>query len=403
MKPGANLLQFGEHLAEEMKLIVGDLPVGVGVHLVADQPVVVEEAVSGFTRALFEAVAIVLARQFRQPRAARRAGGGARHPAGARHHLLAMDYLGITLQRISLGALIIALGLLVDDAMIAVEMMVSRLEVGDSLRKAATYVYTSTAAAMLTGTLVTVAGFIPIGLNDSSGRRIHVHALRGHRGVADRLVDRGGAVHAAARRDHPAGDDETAPCGAGAIHAHVQCRLFVAVRHYWVTIVATVLLFGLSLFGMGFVQQQFFPGSDRPELIVDFNLPQNASIEDTRAQIERFEDRRLRGDEDIEHWSTYIGQGAGRFVLSFDVQQPNPYYGQVVIVTKGYDVRHRVQEKLEKILRDEFVGTDTLVKALGARAAGRTAGSISPERSGYTDSCARWRSTLPASSTSTRI
>ncbi|MGE0283974.1 MAG: efflux RND transporter permease subunit, partial [Rhizobiaceae bacterium] len=130
------------------------------------------------------------------------------------------------------------------------------------------------------------------------------------------------------------------------------------------TIIATVLLFALSLFGMRFVQQQFFPGSDRPELIVDFNLPQNASIEDTRAQIERFEEIALKGDEDIEHWSTYIGQGAGRFVLSFDVQQPNPYYGQVVIVTKGYDVRQRVQEKLEKILRAEFVGTDTLVKAL---------------------------------------
>jgi hypothetical protein len=117
------------------------------------------------------------------------------------------------LQRISLGALIIALGLLVDDAMIAVEMMVARLEVGDSLRKAATYVYTSTAALpMLTGTLVTVAGFIPDRPQRQQRRRIHVYAFRRHRGVADRLVDRRGAVHAAARRNHTAGDDETASC-----------------------------------------------------------------------------------------------------------------------------------------------------------------------------------------------
>jgi multidrug efflux pump subunit AcrB len=132
MKPGANLLEFGEHLAAEMKLIVGDLPVGVGVHLVADQPVVVEEAVSGFTRALFEAVAIVLVVSFIS--LGLRAGlvVALAIPLVLAITFLAMDYLDITLQRISLGALIIALGLLVDDAMIAVEMMVSRLEVGDS-------------------------------------------------------------------------------------------------------------------------------------------------------------------------------------------------------------------------------------------------------------------------------
>lgn len=364
MKPGANLLQFGEHLAEEMKLIVGDLPIGVGVHLVADQPVVVEEAVSGFTRALFEAVAIVLLVSFVS--LGLRAGlvVALAIPLVLAITFLAMDYLDITLQRISLGALIIALGLLVDDAMIAVEMMVSRLEVGDSLRKAATYVYTSTAAAMLTGTLVTVAGFIPVGLNDSSAGE---YTFTLFVVIAVSLIVSwivavlftpllGVTILPATMKQHHA--------GPGRFTRMFNAVLFVAVRHYWVTIVATVLLFALSLFGMGFVQQQFFPGSDRPELIVDFNLQQNASIEDTRAQIERFEDLALRGDEDIEHWSTYIGQGAGRFVLSFDVQQPNPYYGQVVIVTKGYDVRHRVQEKLEKILRDEFVGTDTLVKAL---------------------------------------
>ncbi|TIT41849.1 MAG: efflux RND transporter permease subunit, partial [Mesorhizobium sp.] len=137
-------------------------------HLVADQPVIVEEAVSGFTRALFEAVAIVLAVSFIS--LGMRAGFvvALSIPLVLAITFTVMEYLGISLQRISLGALIIALGLLVDDAMIAVEMMVARLEVGDTLRKAATYVYTSTAFPMLTGTLVTVAGFIPIGLNSSA-------------------------------------------------------------------------------------------------------------------------------------------------------------------------------------------------------------------------------------------
>ena len=168
MKSGANLLQFGEALKEQMSKILADLPIGVGVHLVANQPVVVEHAVSGFTEALFEAVIIVLAISFLS--LGMRAGPvvAIAIPLVLAITFVVMAYTDISLQRISLGALIIALGLLVDDAMIAVEMMVARLEVGDPLQKAATHVYTSTAFPMLTGTLVTVAGFIPIGLNSSN-------------------------------------------------------------------------------------------------------------------------------------------------------------------------------------------------------------------------------------------
>jgi multidrug efflux pump subunit AcrB len=168
MKSGANLLHFGEALKEQMTKVIADLPIGVGVHLVADQPVVVEHAVSGFTEALFEAVVIVLAISF--PSLGMRAGlvVAIAIPLVLAITFVVMNHAGISLQRISLGALIIALGLLVDDTMIAVEMMVARLEVGDPLEKAATHVYTSTAFPMLTGTLVTVAGFIPIGLNSSN-------------------------------------------------------------------------------------------------------------------------------------------------------------------------------------------------------------------------------------------
>ncbi len=168
MKPNANLLDFGEALKQEMARIESELPIGIGVHLVSDQPAIVEEAVGGFTKALFEAVVIVLLVSFVS--LGLRAGlvVAITIPLVLAITFVAMELFGISLQRISLGALIIALGLLVDDAMIAVEMMVARLELGDTLAKAATHVYVSTAFPMLTGTLVTVASFIPVGLNSSA-------------------------------------------------------------------------------------------------------------------------------------------------------------------------------------------------------------------------------------------
>ena len=168
MKTGANVLHFGEALKEKMNTIIGELPIGVGVHQVSDQPAIVEESVSQFTHALFEAVAIVLAVSFVSLGLRPGLVVALAIPLVLAMTFIALEYLGISLQRVSLGALIIALGLLVDDAMIAVEMMVSRLEVGDPLNKAATFVYTSTAFPMLTGTLVTVASFLPIGLNSSN-------------------------------------------------------------------------------------------------------------------------------------------------------------------------------------------------------------------------------------------
>ncbi|CAN7668823.1 efflux RND transporter permease subunit [Aminobacter sp. LjRoot7] len=364
MKPNANLLEFGEALKALMEQVTGELPVGVGVHQVADQPVIVEHAVSGFTRALFEAVAIVLAVSFIS--LGMRAGFvvALSIPLVLAITFLVMAYMGISLQRISLGALIIALGLLVDDAMIAVEMMVARLEVGDSLRKAATYVYTSTAFPMLTGTLVTVAGFIPIGLNTSQAGEytytlfvvIAVSLLLSWIVAVLFAPLLGVTLLPATMKKH----DER----PGRFAAGFSRLLRLAVRRHWLTIIATIVAFVLSVVGLTFVQQQFFPPSDRPELIVDWNLPQNSSIAETRAQIERFEEIALKGNADIDHWSSYIGQGAVRFVLAYDVQPTNPYFGQTVIVTKDLEARHRVQPAIEKILREQFVGTDTYVKTL---------------------------------------
>ncbi|MEJ6785432.1 efflux RND transporter permease subunit [Aminobacter sp. Piv2-1] len=364
MKPNANLLEFGAALEKLMDGVTAELPIGVGVNLVADQPLIVEEAVSGFTRALFEAVAIVLAVSFIS--LGLRAGlvVALSIPLVLAITFLVMAYLGISLQRVSLGALIIALGLLVDDAMIAVEMMVARLEIGDSLRKAATYVYTSTAFPMLTGTLVTVAGFIPIGLNTSLAGEytytlfvvIAVSLLLSWIVAVLFAPLLGVTLLPATMKKHDARPSR--------FSAAFSRLLNLAVRRHWLTILATVALFALSVAGLGLVQQQFFPPSDRSELIVDWNLPQNSSIAETRAQIERFEEVALKDNADIDHWSSYVGQGAVRFVLAFDVQPASPYFGQTIIVTRDIEARHRVQAAIEKILREQFVGTDAFVKTL---------------------------------------
>ncbi|KPG01581.1 ACR family transporter [Rhodopseudomonas sp. AAP120] len=364
MKAGANLLQFGEALKEKMKHISADLPVGAEVHLVSDQPQIVDEAVSGFTRALFEAVAIVLAISFIS--LGLRAGlvVAISIPLVLAITFLVMQYSDISLQRISLGALIIALGLLVDDAMIAVEMMVARLEIGDSLEKAATYVYTSTAFPMLTGTLVTVAGFIPIGLNSSAAGEftftlfvVIAVSLVTSWIVAVLFTPLLGVTILPKKMK---GHHET----KGWFSNVFSRTLSFCMRWRWLTIGVTVAAFALSLVGMGFVQQQFFPSSDRNELIVDWNLPQNSSIAETSAQMAQFEREALQGKDGIDHWSTYVGQGAPRFVLSFDVQPADKSFGQMVIVTKSLADRDRLQPELQAYLKKTFPGTDALVKLL---------------------------------------
>jgi multidrug efflux pump subunit AcrB len=364
MRPKANLLKFGEALHEEITRITHELPVGISVHLVSDQPLIVEEAVSGFTRALFEAVAIVLIVSFIS--LGMRAGMvvALSIPLVLAITFVVMEYYGITLQRISLGALIIALGLLVDDAMIAVEMMVARLEVGDPLNKAASYVYTSTAFPMLTGTLVTVAGFIPIAFNGSAAGEftftlfvVLAVSLLVSWIVAVLFTPLLGVwLLPKTMQKH---DDKP-----GRLFSLFSSLLRFCMRWRWLTVSATLAMFAASLVGMGFVQQQFFPASDRNELVVDWNLPQNSSIRETKAQMTRFEKEALSGNPDVIRWSSYIGQGAPRFVLSFDVQTPHPSFGQTVIVTKCLEARDRLRKKLDEYVKREFIGTDANVKLL---------------------------------------
>ncbi|KPU56918.1 acrB/AcrD/AcrF family protein [Pseudomonas fluorescens] len=362
MQKGGNVQAFGKALHTRIDELTADLPVGVGIYNVSDQAVVVEEAVGGFTSALFEAVVIVLLVSFVSLGVRAGLVVACSIPLVLAMVFVFMEYSGITMQRISLGALIIALGLLVDDAMITVEMMVTRLELGETKEQAATFAYTSTAFPMLTGTLVTVAGFVPIGLNASSAGEytytlfaVIACAMLVSWVVAVLFAPVIG-VHILSANVKP---HEGEP---GRIGKAFNGGLLWCMRNRWWAIGITVLCFVLAVFGMRYVQNQFFPSSDRPEILVDLNLPQNASIDETRRAVDRLE-ATLKDDPDIVRWSTYVGQGAIRFYLPLDQQLQNPFYAQLVIVSKGH-TREAMMQKLRERLRNDFVGIGSYVQAL---------------------------------------
>jgi multidrug efflux pump subunit AcrB len=355
MRKGGDVLVLGRNIARAMTEIMASLPVGIEPTLVADQPVTVEHAVDDFMEALWEAIAIVLGVSL--VALGLRAGAvvAISIPLVLAAVFVTMMFFGIDLQRISLGALIIALGLLVDDAMITIEAMVTRLERGDDKEQAATFAYASTAYPRLTGTLVTVAGFVPIGFARSAAGEytfsifaVVAIALIASWAVAALfapllgvwILKKPKAVH----------DDKPGP-----IMRTFRRFLVLAMRARWVTIPVTLALLGVALYGMRFVPQQFFPSSDRPELLVDMQLPESASIYATRDLSARM-DSILQRDQDVDHWSTYVGQGAVRFYLPLNVQLPNDFFAQAVVVTKGLQQRERVKARLEQALATEFPG-----------------------------------------------
>ena len=363
MREGANILDFGEELSTLMSDLATRLPIGIEVHHVADQPHVVDEAVGHFIQALIEAVVIVLAVSFISLGVRAGLVVSLSIPLVLAITFVIMHAWGFTLQRISLGALIIALGLLVDDAMIAIETMISRLEVGESLEKAASFAWTSIAFPMLSGTLVTVAGFIPIGLNNSAAGEftfslfvVIAVSLLVSWIVAVLFAPLLGATLLPAKWKH----HDAEP---GRVRRAFHRVLRGAMRFRWLTIALTIAVFAGAIWGMRFVENQFFPSSDRPELIVDITLPRNASIEATRAEMDRFE-QALAGNDNVLFWSSYVGRGAPRFILSFDSGTPGPNTGQIIIQTPGIEARNVLKTQLEDMAANEFPGTDVFVKLL---------------------------------------
>ncbi|WBU58438.1 efflux RND transporter permease subunit [Paracoccus sediminicola] len=363
MKEGGNILEFGDQVDTLMANVAADLPIGIEMAKFADQPHVVEEAVGHFVQALAEAVGIVLLVSFIS--LGFRAGMVVTMsiPLVLAITFVVMEYYGITLQRVSLGALIIALGLLVDDAMIAIETMISRLEIGETLSDAASYAWTSIAFPMLTGTLVTVAGFIPIGLNNSDAGEftfslfvVIAVSLVVSWVVAVLFAPILGVAFLPKKLKHHDGTP-------GRLRRMFHRALRGAMRFRWLTIGITLVAFGVSIWGMRFVEQQFFPSSDRTEVLVDIELRHNASISATRDMMDRLE-AHLADNEDVSDWTSYVGMGAPRFVLALDIPTAGPHMGQLVIQTPDLDARDRVKARIRELARTEFAGTNIYVKNL---------------------------------------
>jgi multidrug efflux pump subunit AcrB len=354
MRTSGDILTLGRNIRREMAQITADLPVGIEPTLVADQSVTVDHAIGDFTASLWQAILIVIATSFVSLGIRPGAVVATSIPLTLAIVFAIMSLEGIDLQRVSLGGLIIALTLLVDDAMTTVDAMIRRLAAGDSKQAAASFAYRTLAAPMMTGSLVTIAGFIPIGFAASSAGEYTFSmfvvvsvALLASWLVAVIFTPPIGAALLVAPK--PEAGPEKPP-----LMSRLYLRtLLAALRAPWVTIGVTLVLFALSVVGLPFVPQQFFPSSDRTEIMVDLTLPQSASIHASEAVAERL-DAVLRNDPDVAHWSSYVGRGAIRFYLPLNVQLPNPFFGQAVIVAKDLAARERLRNRLERLLADGF-------------------------------------------------
>jgi multidrug efflux pump len=380
MAKGGDIIALGKALKVATAQIDQRLPIGVKLAQVQDQPVSVASSVNEFVGVLIEAVAIVLAVSI----IALGLHKGGRFgwyidmrpglvvaitiPLVLAVTFLAMNYFGIGLHKISLGSLIIALGLLVDDAIIAVEMMVRKMEEGYDKARAATYAYDVTAKPMLTGTLITAAGFLPIGLAKSvTGEytfaifAVTVIALVLSWIVSVYFVPYLGTLLLKVKPHDPEAPPHElfdTPFYNGFRHAVDWC-----VQHRWLTIGATVLVFALGIFGMGKVQQQFFPDSSRPEIMVDIWFPEGTSFAANEEVAKRVEQRVMK-EEGVKTVSTWVGSGVPRFYLPLDQVFPQTNVSQLIVLAKDLKVRERLRLRLPALLAEEFPEVRGRVKLL---------------------------------------
>jgi multidrug efflux pump len=356
MRDSGDILALGRNVRREMAEIRAALPIGIEPILVADQAVTVDTAIGDFTASLWQAILIIIAASFVSLGVRPGSVVALSIPLTLAIVFPLMSVAGIDLQRISLGALIIALTLLVDDAMTTVDAMIRRLGAGDSKEQAATFAYRTLAAPMLTGTLVTIAGFVPIGFAASAAGEytFSIFAVVAISLVVSWFV----AVifapllgMAILKAPKPSARQE--PAKPGLLMRIYTGLLIGAMRARWLTIAVTIAIFVLSLWAIRFVPQQFFPASDRTELLIDLTLPQNSSIHASEAVARRL-DEVLAADPDVARWSGYIGRGAIRFYLPLNVQLPNPFFAQAVVVAKDLSGRDRLQKHLEMLLAEQF-------------------------------------------------
>jgi multidrug efflux pump len=354
MRDAGDILALGENVRAEMADIRAKLPQGIEPTLVADQAATVDVAINDFMTSLWQAIVIILACSFVALGVRPGTVVALAIPLTMAIVFAVMDVANIDLHRISLGALIIALGMLVDDAMTTVDAMLRRLGAGDSPDQAATFAYRTLAAPMLIGTLVTIASFVPIGFAKSSAGEytFSIFSVVAISLIVSWLVAVIFAPLIGKALLKPP-KQQQAEVKPGKLLQFYGAFLQGAIRMKWLTIGLTLAAFVASVVLSSNVSRQFFPSSDRPELTVDMTLRQNASIYATEEQAKRLE-ALLNDDPDVDHYSTYVGRGAIRFILTLNVQLANPFFAQFVIVAKDIEARERLQQKLETALAEQF-------------------------------------------------
>ncbi|MFN9746300.1 MAG: efflux RND transporter permease subunit [Betaproteobacteria bacterium] len=376
MAKGGDIIALGKALGRAMEGIQADLPVGVSIERVQDQPAAVSRSVNEFVKVLIEAIVIVLAVSFislglhTRPLRIDIWPGlvvAITIPLVLAITFVTMFYWGVGLHKISLGSLIIALGLLVDDAIIAVEMMVRKLEEGYDRGRAATFTYELVAMPMLTGTLITAAGFLPIGLAKSvTGEyTFAIFAVTSAALVISWLVSVYFVPYLGWRmlRNRPRAAGEAHELYDTPFYSRFRRVVDWCVQHRWITIGMTLGIFGLGIAGMGKVQQQFFPDSSRPEVLVDLWLPEGSTIQQTDEIARRFEARMMK-EPGVASVTTWVGSGVPRFYLPLDQVFPQANVSQAIVLPKGLAEREELRVRLPALLAAEFPEVRGRVKLL---------------------------------------
>lgn len=364
MDAGANNIEFGKAIDTKLKELKTTIPAGLSLDQVSNQPHIVKESIGDFSQSLFEAIAIVLLVSFASLGIRTGIVVALTIPVVVSTTFVLMYENGIYLHKVSLGALILALGLLVDDAIIVVEMMSVKLEEGFNHWRAATFAYESTAFPMLSGTLITCAGFLPLALAEGMVAEftkslsivvfmalilswiasVLVSPVLGYKIIENKDEK---PESEWTRRDHIMHRLKTV------FYARFEILLHWALGHHKAVLLLTLGAFILSLLSFPLIKQEFFPSSTRNEIIVSMQFPQSSSIDYTQNQAKSL-DALLKDNEHIDHFTTYVGEGSPRFVLTLEPELPRANFMQTIIVTKSLEDRDALFKDLQDQLNDQY-------------------------------------------------
>ena len=364
MDAGANNIEFGNAIDTKLKELKTTIPAGLSLDQVSNQPHIVKESIGDFSQSLFEAIAIVLLVSFASLGIRTGIVVALTIPVVVSTTFVLMYENGIYLHKVSLGALILALGLLVDDAIIVVEMMSVKLEEGFNHWRAATFAYESTAFPMLSGTLITCAGFLPLALAEGMVAEftkslsivvfmalilswiasVLVSPVLGYKIIENKAKK---PESEWTRRDHIMHRLKTV------FYARFESLLHWALGHHKAVLLLTLGAFILSLLSFPLIKQEFFPSSTRNEIIVSMQFPQSSSIDYTQNQAKSL-DALLKDNEHIDHFTTYVGEGSPRFVLTLEPELPRANFMQTVIVTKSLEDRDALFKDLQDQLNEQY-------------------------------------------------